>query len=88
MMDSPGGRLDDAVLLCSIDIGRPSSGRRGTPSQNLILARILSAAVDAGATRVSLVDGGALPTLPGNDDQRGHPHFDSFCVIFVCVFVR
>ncbi len=88
MMDSPGGGPDDVILLCSIDIGRPSSGRRGTPSQNLIPARILSVAVHAGATRTSLVGGGALPTLPGNDNQRGHPHFDGFCVIFVCVFAR
>ena len=84
---SLGGCPDDVMLLGAHHLHRPGSGRRSTPPQNLIPARILGAAVGTGELLCSSVGGGAFPALPCDLAERRW-HFDDIGEVFVRVFVR
>ena len=84
---SLGERPDNVVLLRAHHVRRPGSGRRSTPRQNLIPARILGATVRTGELLSSSVGGGAVPALPCDLPERRW-HFDGIGEVFVRVFVR
>jgi len=81
------GSLDNIMLLGAHHISCPGSGGRSTPRQNLIPARILCMAVQAGEQLPSLVGGGTVPTLPC-DLVEQRRYFDVIGGGFVRVFVR